>query len=118
MPRAKSSVPKRKRHHKVMKAAKGYWGRRSRWYRKAHESVMRAMRFSYIDRRKRKRDFRRLWIIRINAAARENGLSYSELIAGLKKAEIEMDRKVLAELAVQDPAGFAEIARKAQAALS
>lgn len=116
MPRAKSSVPKRKRHHRVLKAAKGYWGRRSKWFRKAHETVMRAMRFSYIDRKKRKRDFRRLWIIRINAAARENGLSYSEFMAGLKRAEIEVDRKVLAELAVTDPKGFAAIAEKAQAA--
>ena len=118
MPRVKTSVPKRARHKKVLKAAKGYWGRRSKWFRRAHETVRRAMRYSYVDRKKRKRDFRGLWIIRINAAARENGLSYSQLMFGLKKAEIEVDRKVLAELAINDPKAFTALAQKAQAALN
>ena len=97
--------------------AKGYRGGRSKWLKKANETVMRSLQYSYRDRKARKRDFRKLWIIRINAAARAHGLSYSRLMYGLKTAEIEIDRKVLAELAVHDPAAFAAIAEKAQAAL-
>jgi large subunit ribosomal protein L20 len=118
MPRSKTAVPKKKRHKKVLKMAKGYWGRRSKWYKRANETVMRALQFSYRDRKVRKRDFRRLWIIRINAAAREQGLSYSQLINGLSKANIEIDRKLLAELAVDDPQAFKAIAEKARASLN
>ena len=118
MPRAINAVGKKKRHKKVLKQAKGYWGRRSRWFRRANETLMRALRYSYRDRKARKRDFRSLWIVRINAALKAHDLSYSKFIAGLKKAEIELDRKVLADLAVSDPQAFASVVAKAQAALS
>ncbi len=111
MPRAKGGPKTRQRRKKVMKAAKGYWGGRHRLYRSATEAVDRALCYAYRDRRQKKRSFRSLWIARINAAIRLHGLSYSVFISGLKKAGINLDRKVLADLAVNDPAGFARIAQ-------
>ncbi len=116
MPRARRGFKARRRRNKVLKMAKGYVGGRSRLYRTASESVDRALSFAYRDRKVRKRDFRRLWIVRINAAARQHGLSYSRFISGLKKADVALDRKVLADLAVSDPAGFAAIAEVAKGA--
>jgi large subunit ribosomal protein L20 len=118
MPRVKSSVARRRRHKKVLKQAKGYRGRRSKWFKKANESVMRGLQYAYRDRKVKKRDFRGLWIQRINAAARQNGISYSRLMHGLKKARVEIDRKVLADLAVSDPEAFQSIVEKAQSALT
>jgi large subunit ribosomal protein L20 len=118
MPRVKRGVTARARHKKVLKKAKGYYGARSRVYRVAKQAVTKAAQYAYRDRRQRKRQFRSLWIVRINAAAHENGLSYSRLINGLKKAAIEIDRKVLADLAVHDKAAFTSIAEKAKAALN
>ena len=118
MPRVKRGVTARARHKKVMKAAKGYYGARSRVYRVAVQAVTKAGQYVYRDRRQKKRQFRQLWIARINAAARQNGLSYSRLIAGLKKASIEIDRKVLADLAVNEKAAFAAIVEKAKATLA
>ena len=118
MPRVKRGVQARARHKKVLKQAKGYYGARSRVFRVAEQAVTKAGQYAYRDRRQRKRQFRALWIARINAAARECGLSYSRLIAGLKKASIEIDRKVLADLAVHDKPGFAAVAEQARAALS
>ena len=106
MARVKRAVGSRKKRNKVMDRASGYTGARSRRYRAAREQTMQSMQYAYRDRRARKGDFRRLWITRINAAARENGTTYSQLIAGLKAAEIEVDRKMLAEIAVSDPAAF------------
>ena len=117
MPRVKHAVATKKRKKKVLNKAKGYWGARSRLYRTAQEAVNRAEAYAYRDRRQRKRDFRQLWIARINAAARLNGLSYSKLIHGLDKAGVEINRKVLADLAVQDPAAFTAIAEQAKANL-
>ena len=114
MPRVKSAVASRQRRKATLKAAKGYRGARSKLYKTARESVNRAMAYAYRGRKLRKRDMRRLWIARINAAARLNGLSYSKFIKGLKEAEIALDRKILAELAVNDAAIFAEIARVAK----
>ena len=114
MPRAKGGFKTRRRHNKYLKAAKGYRGGRNDLYCSARETVERGLNFAYRDRRVRKREFRRLWIIRINAAARECGLSYSRLMDGLKKAEVEIDRKVLADMAVGDPAGFARLAETAK----
>jgi len=114
MARVKRGVQARARHKKVLKQAKGYYGARSRIYRVAKQAVIKAAQYAYRDRRQKKREFRALWIIRINAAARECGLTYSRLMAGLKKAAIEIDRKVLAELAVFDKAAFAAIAEKAK----
>lgn len=111
MPRAKGGSKTRQRRKKVMKAAKGYWGGRHRLYRSATEAVDRALCYAYRDRRQKKRSFRSLWIARINAAIRLHGLSYSTFISGLKKAGINLDRKVLADIAVNDPAGFARIAQ-------
>ena len=111
MPRAKGGSKTRQRRKKVMKAAKGYWGGRHRLYRSATEAVDRALCYAYRDRRHKKRSFRSLWIARINAAIRLHGLSYSVFISGLKKAGINLDRKVLADIAVNDPAGFARIAQ-------
>ncbi|KZY95903.1 50S ribosomal protein L20, partial [Oleiphilus sp. HI0072] len=102
MPRVKRGVQANRRHKKVLKQAKGYYGARSRIYRVAKQAVIKAGQYAYRDRRQRKRQFRRLWIARINAGARLNGLSYSRLIAGLKKANVEIDRKVLADLAMND----------------
>jgi large subunit ribosomal protein L20 len=117
MPRVKRGVTARARHKKVIAQAKGYQGRRKNVYRVAKQAVIRAGATAYRDRRQRKRQFRALWIARINAAARECGLSYSRLINGLSKANIEIDRKVLADIAVFDKAAFAEIAAKAKASL-
>jgi large subunit ribosomal protein L20 len=117
MPRVKRGVTARARHKKVIAQAKGYQGRRKNVYRVAKMAVIRAGATAYRDRRQRKRQFRALWIARINAAARECGLSYSRLINGLNKSEISIDRKVLADIAVFDKAGFAEIAERAKASL-
>jgi len=116
MPRVKSSVAHLKRKNKVMKLAKGYWGGRSKVWKTAKQSVERAEKYAYRDRRRRKGDFRRLWITRINAAARLHDLSYSRLMNGLRRAGVEVNRKILADLAVRDPQAFehlAEVAKKA-----
>jgi large subunit ribosomal protein L20 len=118
MPRVKRGVTARARHKKVIAQAKGYRGRRKNVFRVANQAVWRAGQYAYRDRRQRKRQFRALWIVRINAAARECGLSYSRLINGLLKAEINLDRKVLAELAVNDKMAFAQIADQAKQALA
>lgn len=118
MTRVKGGVVTRRRHKKVLKQAKGYYGARSRLYKKAKETLIRALRYAYRDRRQRKRDFRRLWIVRINAASRIHGLSYSRLIDGLKKAGVMVDRKSLADIAVTDSAAFAKIVETAKEALA
>ena len=118
MPRVKRGVTANARHKKVLGKAKGYYGARSKIYRVAKQAVIKAGQYAYRDRRQRKRQFRTLWIARINAAARENGMSYSRLIDGLNKANIEVDRKVLADLAVFDAAGFSALAEKDKAGLS
>ncbi len=115
MPRVKRGFKARQRRNKVLKLAKGYRGARSKLFRSATEAVDRALNYAFRDRRAKKRDFRALWITRINAASRINGLSYSKLIHGLKTAKVEIDRKVLADLAVSDPAGFTELAALAKA---
>ena len=107
-----------RRRRKILKQAKGYYGARSRLYRTAKESVERSLQFAYRDRRRRKRDFRRLWIVRINAASRENGLSYARLVHGLDKAGVGLDRKVLAHLAVSDAEAFAAVCETARQALA
>jgi large subunit ribosomal protein L20 len=117
MPRVKRSVHARKKRRKVLEQAKGYWGLKHSSYRHAKEQVEHSLAYAYRDRKARKREFRRLWIVRINAAARQNGLSYNEFVSGCKKAEITLDRKVLADLAVSDPEAFAAIAEKAKSAL-
>ena len=117
MPRAKTVVPGRARRKKVLKAAKGNYSGRRKLYKSALQTVQRAGQFAYEHRRTRKRDFRRLWIIRINAAARDNGLSYSSLISGLKRANIDVNRKLLADLAVRDSAAFAKLAEVAKSAV-
>jgi len=114
MPRVKRGYKARRRRNKVLKAAKGFRGGHSKQFRTASNAVDRAGMYAYRDRRNRKRDFRRLWIIRINAAARENGLSYSTLIGGLHKAGIELDRRVLANMAIQDPSAFSQLASMIQ----
>lgn len=118
MPRVKRGVNARARHKKVIAQAKGFRGRRSRVFRVANQAVMKAGQYAYRDRRARKRDFRALWITRINAACRELGITYSVFIAGTKKADIELDRKVLADMAVHDKAGFAAVVEQARAALA
>ena len=117
MARVKRAVNAQKKKRKVMKLAKGYFGAKSKQYRAASEQVRRSLRYAYIGRKQKKRDFRRLWIARINAAARMNGLSYSKMIHGLKNANVAVDRKILAELAVNDAAAFAVLAEQAKAAL-
>jgi large subunit ribosomal protein L20 len=117
MARVKRGVQAGRRHKKVLAKAKGYYNARRKTYRAAKQAVIKAGQYAYRDRRAKKRDFRALWITRINAAAREFGLSYSKIINGLKKAEIEIDRKMLADLAVNQPEAFASIAKQAQAAL-
>ena len=117
MSRVKTGVVRRKAHKKVIKQAKGFYGRRKSTIRVAKQAVEKAGQYAYRDRRNKKRDFRSLWIVRINAAARLNGMSYSQFMNGVKKAEIDIDRKVLAHLAMEDSNAFAEIAKKAQAAL-
>jgi large subunit ribosomal protein L20 len=114
MPRVKRGFKARRRRKKILKAAKGYVGGHSKQFRTADISVSRAGMYAYRDRRTRKRDFRGLWIVRINAAARENGLSYSRLISGLKEAGINLDRKILADIAVRDPAAFSQLASMVQ----
>ena len=109
MPRANSTVPRHRRHRKIVKQAKGYFGTRKSNYRTAKDAIEKALQYSYRDRRAKKRDFRRLWIIRINAAVRQHGMSYSRFISALKAKNIELNRKTLAYMAVHDPDGFAEI---------
>ena len=117
MPRVKGGSKTRQRRKKVLKMAKGYVGGRGRLYRTAVDAVHRALAYSYRHRRTKKRDFRRLWITRINAASRIHGLSYSRLMDALRKAHVELDRKILADLAVSDPAAFSKIAEKAKASI-
>jgi large subunit ribosomal protein L20 len=117
MTRVKRSVHARKKRRKVLGQAKGYWGLKKSSYRYAKEQVEHSLHYAYRDRKNKKRTFRRLWIIRINAAARQNGLSYNQFMSGLRKAEIPLDRKVLAELAVNDPQAFGAIAQQAKSAL-
>ena len=117
MPRVKRSIHARKKRRKVLEEARGYWGLKSRSYRYAKEQVEHSLVYAYRDRKNKKREFRRLWIMRINAGARANGLSYNQLVAGLKRANIDLDRKVLAELAVSDPEAFGAIAEQAKSAL-
>ena len=118
MPRTRNRVETRARHRKVLARNKGHRGKRRTNYKLAHESMMHALRYAWVDRRKRKRQFRRLWIERINAAARQHGLSYSQLMNGLKRADVEIDRKLLADLAVRDDAAFAQLAEMAKGALA
>ncbi len=115
MSRVKGGPKARRRHNKVLRLTKGHRGARHRLWRKGHESLIKALAYAYRDRRNRKRDFRRLWITRINAAARINGLSYSRLMNGLKKAGVTLDRKTLADLAVRDEKAFAQLAEMAKA---
>src|SRR6266508_3014623 len=117
MPRIKRSVHARKKRRKVLEQAKGYRGLKSKTYKRAKEQVEHSLVYAYRDRKVRKRSMRSLWIIRINAAARQHGLSYNQFVAGCRKAEIELDRKVLADLAVSDPAAFGVVAEQAKAAL-
>src|SRR5919109_5597098 len=118
MARVKRSVPSKQHRRAVLDAASGYSGAKSRSYRKANEQIMRSLRYAYRDRRARKGEFRRLWIVRINAACREHGIAYSRFIAGLKAAEIDLDRKMLADLAVREPAAFGELVHAAKSALN
>ncbi len=114
MARVKGGMNAKKKHKRVLKLAKGYRGARSKQYRVAKQSVMRALNSAYEGRKQRKRQFRRLWIARINAAARINGISYSQMMHGLKVAEVDINRKMLAEMAISDPAGFAALAELAK----
>lgn len=118
MPRVKRGTKARRRHKKILKLAKGYVGGRRKQYRQARETVEKGLTYAYRDRRVRKRTFRGLWIVRINAAAREHGLSYSQLMHGLKQGGVGVDRKMLADLAVRDPAGFQEFAQVAKTHLA
>ncbi len=118
MPRVKRSVHARKKRRKVLEQAQGYWGQKHSSYKRAKEQVEKSLVYAYRDRRTRKRGLRSLWIVRINAAARREGLSYNQLVAGCKKAGIELDRKVLADLAVSDPAAFKAVVERAKAALA
>ena len=117
MPRVKRSVHARKKRRKVLEQAKGYWGLKKSSYRYAKEQVEHSLTYAYRDRKNKKRNFRQLWIIRINAAARQHGLSYNQFMSGLRQAEIGLDRKVLAELAVSDPQAFGALAARAKSAL-
>ncbi len=114
MPRVKGGPRTRRRHNKVLKLTKGQFASKHRLWRRANEAMLKSLWYNYRDRRNRKRDFRRLWIARINAASRQNGLSYSRFIYGLKEANVELDRKVLADLAVHDQAAFAQLAQVAK----
>lgn len=116
MARVKKGVTARKRHKKVIKQAKGFYGQKSRNFKAANPAVMRALRSAYVGRKNKKREYRRLWITRINAAARANGISYSKFMNGLKKSGIEMNRKMLSEMAIYDPAGFAALCETAKKA--
>jgi len=118
MSRVKGAVRTRARHKKVLKLAKGYFGAKSKLFRMANQAVMKSLVYAYRDRKAKKRDFRKLWISRINAAARISGLSYSKFMNGLKKSEIVLNRKVLADMAVNDPEAFAQLAEKAKSAIS
>ena len=117
MARVKGAMNTRKRHKKILKLAKGYRGAKSKLYRTANQAVMKSLVYSYIGRKQKKRDFRKLWIARINAAARMNGISYSRFMNGLKKADITLNRKMLAEIAIADPAAFTALVEKAKASL-
>ena len=117
MPRVKRGTVRRAKRKKLLARAKGFYQTKSKLYRAAKEAVDTAAKYAYVGRKNKKREYRRLWIVRINAAARQEGLSYSQFVAGCKKAEIELDRKVLADLAVSDPAGFKAVAERAKAAL-
>jgi len=114
MARVKRGMVVRRRHHKVLKLARGYWGKKSRWFKLANQTVVRALAQAYAHRRARRRDFRRLWIARINAAARTHGLSYSRLMYGLRREGIEVNRKVLADLAVRDDQAFSALVKRVQ----
>ena len=118
MPRVKRAVHGQKKRRKVLEQAKGYWGLKSTNYKYAKEQVERSLAYAYRDRKAKKREFRKLWIMRINAGARANGLSYNQFISGLKAANVELDRKILADLAIADPAKFGEIVQQAKAALA
>ncbi|WP_461205560.1 50S ribosomal protein L20 [Clostridium sp. DL1XJH146] len=118
MARVKRAVNARKKHKKVLKLAKGYYGRRSKTFKVANETVIRSMRYAYIGRKLKKRDFRRLWIVRINAAARLNGLSYSRFMNGIKLAGIDINRKMLSEIAINDPESFANLVDQAKKQLN
>ncbi|MCL2560042.1 MAG: 50S ribosomal protein L20 [Turicibacter sp.] len=118
MARVKGGTVARKRRKKILKLAKGYFGSKHRLYKTANEQVMRSLQYAYRDRRQRKRDFRKLWITRINAAARMNGLSYSKFMHGLKLAEIDINRKMLAQIAISDREAFTQIADQAKAAMA
>ena len=117
MPRVKRSVHARKKRRKVLQQARGYWGLKHSSYRRAKEQVEHSLVYAYRDRKNKKRTFRRLWIVRINAAARQHGMSYNQFISGVHKAGIELDRKSLADIAVSDPQAFAAVAEQAKAAL-
>lgn len=114
MPRAKTGIVRRRKHQKVLKRAKGYWGLRSKSFRVAQQTLLNAADYSYRDRRDKKADFRRLWIARINAASRQEGLSYSRFINGLRRAGVELDRKVLADIAVREPETFRSLVQTAK----
>ena len=118
MPKVKHAVAAHKRKKRVMKAAEGQWGGRSRFHKRAMESVAKGMMYSYRDRKARKRDFRSLWIVRINAACKANGMTYSRFIEGLIKADITLNRKMLSEIAIYDEAGFIKLVQSAKAALA
>ena len=118
MARVKKAVNAKKKHKKVLKLAKGFYGQKSKLFRAANPAVMRSLRSAYIGRKNKKRDFRRLWIARINAAARMNGISYSQFMNGLKKSGIEINRKMLSEMAIHDAAGFTALGETAKAALA
>lgn len=117
MARVKGGMNAKKKHKKVLKLAKGFYGQKSKVFKAANPAVMRSLRSSYVGRKLRKRDFRKLWIARINAGTRVNGMSYSKFINGLKKSEININRKMLSEMAIHDPAGFANLVETAKAAL-
>ncbi len=117
MSRVKRGIRTRARHHKVLKAAKGYWGHKSKLFKVANQQVLKSGNYAYRDRRNKKRNFRRLWIVRINAACRLNGISYSRFMNGLKKAGVELDRKVLSDIAITDGNGFSALVEQAKAAL-
>jgi len=116
MPRVKRGVVAKRRHNKILKMAKGYRGARSKLFKTANEAVNRALAYSFRDRKVRKREFRRLWIVRINAASRIHGLSYSQMMNGLKKAGVNLNRKIMADLAVNDPSAFGELVKVAKKA--
>ena len=117
MARVKGALATRKRRKKILKLAKGYWGSKSRHFKMAKQAVMKSVNYAYIDRKQRKRDFRRLWITRISAACKANGVNYSTFMNGLKKANIELNLKMLSEIAIADPAAFTSLVEKAKAAL-